>query len=385
MGKKTLLTLVLGPLMLFQLSGQTVFQGRVLDDTTREPIAYVNIGIVDLGIGTVSDEEGVFLMKFNANKLQPLTTILFSALGYETLNFPITKISEQGIANQDILLVPKALELNEVVVSNKGEEFIQDNVGYRNFGERSYGYWKDNVAEGGELATRVVVKDGLRKLEQLSFQVWHNPSDSLLLRVNVYDDDGGISRLPGTPLNKSGKSIFCTIKKSKEGTNELVKVDLKPYDIYVTDDFIISLELLEVYGPTALGLVIPAAFNQYGSYRRYSSQDKWVKFTDTNMAYYVESSLLVSKKQAERFQRKLERKEKKSPTIAGFAISKGKMIPKVTVINNDTGESTETDAQGRYRLAAQKKDIIIFRKEGYKDLNLIVGEKPTMNARLQEQ
>lgn len=355
-------------------SAQIDYQSKVIDAQTKEPIPFVNIGIVDSGSGTVSDEEGNFYLYLKRNSYQPNSKILFSALGYETLYIPVSNLHSVGGSTAEISMKPKSLELNEVVVSNKKGRFINDNIGYRNYGQENYGYWKDNIALGGELATRIISKSGLRKLNTFEFQVRQNPSDSLLLRVNIYEDDGAAGK-PKTNLNTSGKNILVTIKRDK-----LVRVDLRPYDIYTKDDFIVSLELLKVYGQKELDLILLASFTQYGSFRKYASQDKWEVLSDLNMAYYIESELLVSEKQAARYDKRTEKKAKKQRTLSGFVIMKGKMISNVTVFNSTTKKSVISDERGRYTIAANEGDILTFSKDGLKDFSFRVTKKLTQNA-----
>jgi hypothetical protein len=367
--------LLIGLLVTNLIGAQLNYKGLVIDAQTKEPIPFVNIGIIDSGVGTVSDEEGLFHLYLEPNKFETNTKILFSALGYETLYIPISNIKFVYNEYPDVILKPSLLELNEVVVSNKGERFISDNIGYRNYGVKNYGYWKDNIALGGELATRIVAKNGLRKLNQFEFEVWYNPSDSLLLRVNIYEDDGAIGK-PGTNLNTSGKNILTTVKKD----DRIVKVDLSPYDIYTKSDFIISLELLKVYGKEDLGLILSATLNGYGSYRKYASQDKWEWLSDLNMAYYVESQLMVSNKFADRFEKRQQKKIQKKRTVSGFVIMRGKMIPGVSVFNNRTKESVISGDGGRYLIPAKKGDILTFSKDGLENFNVKITDKPTQNA-----
>ena len=362
------------------LFAQQDYKGQVVDTKTGQPIPYVNIGIVEKGIGTVSDEEGKFHLYITPNTFDQNTEVLFSALGYENLNIPLAKMPLVYNDYPDFKMEPTVVALDEVVVSNKGERFITDFVGYKNFGEKSFGYWKDNIALGGELATRILAKSGLRRLEKFQFEVFFNPSDSLLLRVNVYEDDGKLGR-PGTNLNTSGKNIVVTVKE----TDNIVWVDLEPFDIYVNGDFIISLELLKVYGEKELGLILAAAFDRYGSYRKYASQDKWERIADENMAYYLETSLMVSAKEATRYERKVARRKLKAQTISGFAILKGRMVSGVAVTNSRTKETVTTDENGRYSIPANKNDILQFRKKGYKVLALKVSDKPTANIILKPE
>ena len=46
------------------LQAQLAYSGSVVDATTGEPIPFVNIGVVDRAIGTVTNEEGDFLLEF---------------------------------------------------------------------------------------------------------------------------------------------------------------------------------------------------------------------------------------------------------------------------------------------------------------------------------
>lgn len=359
----------------FLVHAQQDYKGKVVDSETGKPIPYVNIGVVEKGIGTVTDEEGIFNLYLKSKEAEPTVKILFSALGYTSLNIAIAKMPLASNEYPIFKMEPSNIALNEVVVSNKEGRFIPDGIGYKNYGEGSFGYWKDNVAFGGELATKIIAKKGLRRLEKLQFEVFDNPSDSLLLRVNVYDDDGALG-FPKTNLNESKKNILVTLKK----TDKIVWVDLKPYDIYTKDNFIVSLELLKVYGEEKLGLVLAAALNRYGSFRKYASQAEWEIITEQNMAYSLETSLMVSEKMAQRFEKKDERKKKKKKTISGYALRKGKMVAGVEVINNRTKEIVFTDDKGRYLIAANKRDEIFFKKDGFKVMVLTVGDKPTQNV-----
>ena len=353
---------------------QKDYKGKVVDAVSNKVIPYVNIGIVEQGIGTVSDEDGLFHLYIKKNEEDKSAMVLFSALGYAPLTIPIKAMPL--IYNEYPLfkMTPKRVELNEVVVSNKGDRFIPDFVGYKNYGERSFGYWKDQIALGGELATRIVAKSGLRRLDRFQFEVFYNPSDSLLLRVNIYENDGPAGS-PKTNLNQSGQNILVTVNNS----DKIVWVDLKPYEIYVQNDFMVSLELLKVYGKEELGLILAAAFNKFGSFRKYASQDNWERISDQNMAYHLETQLMVSEKVAQRFEKREAKKKKRIRTISGFTLRKGRMLAGVQVTNLRTKESVITDKSGRYVIAANKRDQITFKKKGYQLMLLTVGDKPTAN------
>ena len=372
------LLVVLFLLSLF-VNGQRDYKGRVIDANTKEPIAFVNIGIREASVGTVSDEEGLFHMYLKPQHLKPNTKILFSALGYETLNFPISDLNLVYNNYPDVALKPTNVELNEVVIYNDGQEFIPDNIGYENYGENIFGYWKDDIALGGELATRISAKDGLRKLHKLYFEIKQPPADSVLLRINFYEDDGGIYRLPGTNLNKSGKNIFCRVYNY----SEKVQVDLNPFELMVKDDFIVSLELVQYYGNSEPEFALNATYQGFGSYRKYTSQDKWAKFTNRNMAYQLETSLLVSRRVAKKFKGTLVKKTEKQRHISGFIIINGKMISDVVVKNLRTSKTAISDNRGRYKLPAKKGDVLVFSKKGLKNAIYEASNKKTANVQME--
>ncbi|MEO0573170.1 MAG: carboxypeptidase-like regulatory domain-containing protein [Bacteroidota bacterium] len=358
---------------------QLPLYGKVINSETAEGIPFVNIGFVDLGIGTVSNEEGEFLLEFYPDKTSEDAVLQFSSLGYTTKKIDNSDALRFFDKELVVHMTPQEMQLKEVEVYNNGE-FISDNVGYRNYGEEFIGYWKDNMALGGELATRVIVRDGLRKLHSLEFTVRENVSDSLLLRINVYDDDGGVYRLPGTNLNKSGKGILYVLKAGQES----ILINLDPFEIMVEDDFIVSLELIEVYGKSPPGLVLEAANNGFGSYRRYTSQDKWSKFSLINMAYYLRTSLLVSKQEAARYDIKRNRQLKRRRTVSGFAIANSTMVSDVLVRNLRTREVVYTNEKGRYSIGARKGDILSFQKDGFQAFSQMVKNELTINALLRK-
>ncbi|WP_165200569.1 carboxypeptidase-like regulatory domain-containing protein [Muriicola soli] len=266
-------------------NSQQDYKGIIVDKKTNQPIPFVNIGIVDKGIGTVSNEDGLFHLELDRGLFSAEEVLQFSALGYTTINKLVSDLEFRYNEYPRILMEPKVELLNEVVVTNVGLYESEESIGYENGGHQFYGYWKDNIALGGELGTRIRIRKGLRRLNEFTFEVVGNTADSVLIRINFYKTDGK-SSLPGTNLNESGKNILHTIKYPG-----LYKVDLRPFDLFVKDDFIASLELLRVYGNSKIGLILAAANNKFtDSYKKYASQDTWQLLSDAAMAYRLQST-----------------------------------------------------------------------------------------------
>lgn len=354
---------------------QIDYNGQILDAETQEPLPYVNIGIVGKGVGTVTDEEGLFYLALDTSKFEGTDMIQISSLGYKTVEISVGQISSRAAEFPRILMRPSDIQLDEVILSNDALVPIQEFLGYRNYGEQNFGYWNKNIALGGELSTKVKALKGRRQLNSLEFEVWENPSDSVLIRVNIYDTNGFQGR-PGTNLNTSQKNILHTLPAGRN----IITVDLNPYELYVADDFFVSLELLNVYGDEKLGLVLAASGSEGASFRKYASQSEWEFLSDLHMAYYLETSPYVTQKKAKRYEKKVERVRANKETLSGFAIFRGKMIAGVTVQNERTKETVQTDESGRYVIEAEKKDIILFSKKGYKTMFLRVSDDQFANA-----
>ncbi|MEM8847653.1 MAG: carboxypeptidase-like regulatory domain-containing protein [Bacteroidota bacterium] len=373
--KRILLFCVIVPLI---VSAQKEYNGRVLDAKTNAPIPYVNIGIVNSGIGTVSDEEGLFHLSFD--DIEPLAdeNILFSSLGYQPLEIPVSKIELVYNEYPVVRLTPEAVRLEEVVVTNIETEFVDELVGNKNsFGTKTYGYWKENVALGGELASRIKVKKGYRKLNALGFEIAANEMDSVLLRINIYDIPG-TKNGPKINLNKSGRNILFKLRK----TDTYPRIDLTEYSIYVEDDFIVSLELIKVFGNDPVALVIPAIQNETDSYRRYASQDKWEWISDYGMAYYLETSVLLSKNEVERVRLKESKRRKKMERIYGFVINNGIMLSEVRITNSRTKESVMTNENGTYSIYGKSSDVICFEKPNYKTRCIKAKRNVSLNVQM---
>ncbi|MCE2611993.1 carboxypeptidase-like regulatory domain-containing protein [Flavobacteriaceae bacterium D16] len=364
---------------------QLAFEGEVLDAATGKPIPFVNIGIVDRGIGTITNENGEFLLEFRRSEVDKGDIIRISSLGYLSHEIPITLL-KKDVLKLIIRLKPKAESLDEVVVTNKNYERIEDEVGYRNLSLEAIGYWKDSVALGGELASAIRVKKGLRRLNTLYFKILHNPSDSIRIRVNIYEPQGKWKK-PGKNLNESGNNIIHVLRN----TDLLAVIDLKPYDIWVRDDFIVSLELLGVYGTENISLSLPAGkVNSTRSFRRYASQGSWELMGMNVLGFGVQSTYYAEKTRKSSIPRQTRKREERESEISGYVITTAangnyQVISRrsgATITNYTSNVSVKTDKLGRYRLKVVKGDILGVSYPGTRKLLMEVEEPNDLIFRL---
>ncbi|MCB0372891.1 MAG: carboxypeptidase-like regulatory domain-containing protein [Muricauda sp.] len=341
-------------------------KGVVLDESTGLPIPFVNIGILSESLGTVSNEEGKFHLIFK-KEVASDAMVQITSLGYVGKKIELEKLTGSG--NTKIYLKPDITALNEVVVSSERSSKLE-RVGYAYDSNLKLGYWKGNGSLGGELITKIKVNKQPRTLNQFHFIVKGNTSDSLLMRVNVYE---GNTMVPDKKLNKS--NILHTIKV-KEGEQV---VDLRRHGIFVQDDFMIGLELLKVYGGGEIGLVLAATDVPGTSYRRYASQGEWERFRGDAMTFSVETSVLLQVEDVSTLRKErtlsalddsidntnpLEHLTKVNASvfkeITGFVFHEGEPLSNVAVQTSNMGKNTITDKYGRYKIMAKVGDSINF-------------------------
>ncbi len=253
----------------------------VLNQETKQPVPYANIGFLKKGIGTVCQSDGKFMLQYDENEISDNDILQISSIGYKTISITAKDLYELLTKDNKIYITPDIFALEQaVVIAEKREKMT---IGADHYSRHFMGYWKEKKALGGEIASPMKIRKKNTKLEKLKFYVLENYSDSLLVRVNIYKKH---KRKPGTNILTS--NIYHTIvtKKGEETIN------LSPYNIAVSEDIIVSLELIEVYGDD-IEFAISGIHNGKG-FTKYISQDNWEQKNGVSMAFKMDISYPVS-------------------------------------------------------------------------------------------
>ena len=104
---KPLLSFLLCFLSLSLFSQHYAVSGKVTDSENRKPLAFVNIVVNEGQYGGMSDING----KYEISSDEPIHTLKFSCLGYQTLEKAV-----EGGQRVNVALEPKAFQLGEVTV-----------------------------------------------------------------------------------------------------------------------------------------------------------------------------------------------------------------------------------------------------------------------------
>lgn len=106
--------LLLIPFLSF--SQKSSFQGRVIDYKTKDPISFVNIGIENRPLGTITDDRGFF----SISNIKSDNNLVFSCIGYKS-----KKLSFEELSNTKIIaLTPQARTLSEVTITGMSAKSI---------------------------------------------------------------------------------------------------------------------------------------------------------------------------------------------------------------------------------------------------------------------
>jgi CarboxypepD_reg-like domain len=222
-----------------QVFGQKVIKGKVLEVHSNTAISYANIGIVNSSVGTISNEDGTFLIKIANGHLKD--TLTFSALGYIRKSVPVQLVYENK--NINIFLKQKETILKEVTVMSKKENQREFDLGNR--------YYKGGLnlssaedATAGASVALLIQNKYPSYHEDLFYPVFlgsakvrigDNTIGNFKIRVRLYGVDS-LTGLPGNDLLNESLVIESDIKRG------WLSFDLSKYNLQVNDSFFIVFE-----------------------------------------------------------------------------------------------------------------------------------------------
>jgi len=261
--RKTFLFLFAFLLSIPVLSAQYILQGRIIDALTKEPLPFVNVGVLKKELGTVSNEDGFFFLE--VPDVFAKETLRFSMIGFDQRDFQVADLEAILLSNNTLVLAEQTTFLEEVVLTaeKKWDTRVSGNATTSKL--LITGFTSNQL--GNEIALFVKVKKTPAYIEGIQFSVVENIYPEVRFRVNVYSSE---YRFPDENILK--ENIFVTLKQP-EG---IISVDLKEYDILVDDDVFISLEWIdEDLGSE--GLWFSAGVFGKSIYARSTSQAEWKK------------------------------------------------------------------------------------------------------------
>ena len=252
-------------------------KGEVRHFENNGPLTYVNIGIANKTVGTVSNKNGLFYLSLNP-KVKKNDTVVFSFIGFKTERYSISELKGK---NNIILLQPENTELDEVVVSSKKIKLKSKKIGRTSKGlglthMNFYSYYEKDVDD--RLSKERGMKLKIRRnchIKDLNFKITSNDFTSLKFRINFYKIEDG---LPTELLIE--KNIVFEVKDNFLGW---FKVDLESYEIYLKkdiEDVAVTIQWLESVKKDEKSkyfAISTAASPLNTAYFREKAMDTWTK------------------------------------------------------------------------------------------------------------
>jgi predicted alpha/beta superfamily hydrolase len=209
---------------------QTVITGVVYDAETKVPLSYVNIGIKNKNIGTVSRPNGTFSIEIPVQNEDD--TLTFSMVGCFELNAGIKNII---ITNQKSFpLAVKATELSTITVTARA--LTEKKFGIKN--EKALIHFTDgstNQNDIFEIAQLIRFGTARSKITSVNLLINQARKDSATFRINFYRFDGSA---PAERIIE--KSIVQTAQIDKGW----LKFDLSDSNIYIKGNFVAAIEFI---------------------------------------------------------------------------------------------------------------------------------------------
>ncbi len=223
---RSILTLLL-VIIFFQLSAQFTVEGKVLDASGKQPLAFVNITIVGSQQTTSSDIDG----KFQLTSVEPILGILFTYVGYESYKYTlddekeiIVKLQKKTFDLSTITIRPRENPAHRIIklASKNRDKNNPDKIQSYTCNTYSKTYW-DLVYNNMEVKDK---KDSLK-------------ADSLKSRLRLFSENSHLLMMESVserkylfPGNLNEKIIAAKVSGFKDPSFSSSANDIQPFSFY---------------------------------------------------------------------------------------------------------------------------------------------------------
>ena len=207
--------------------------------------------------GTVAGNDGKYSLTID--KQFDNDTLMISCIGFKPVSLKISDFKKQD--NYNIYLEEKVFDVHEVIV--KPRIFKQKTLGVTTKSRLAVAGFEDNKL-GYECG--VLMKSGKSAvIEKININFASCAYDTIFYRLNIYriNDKKTFENILTEPIY---------LKLSKDKTKETVSIDMKPYDLIIKGDFLVTLEHVRNLGKGDLYFCCGLSNKTY--YRK-TSQGLW--------------------------------------------------------------------------------------------------------------
>jgi hypothetical protein len=260
----------------FSFSQERSISG-IVSDSLNNPIQYVNIGILNKPIGTVTNEKGEFVLNFD-NSVNS-DTLKISCLGFKSKELTIKSlINNKSFLN--ISLENYTEKLAEIIINSSNLKTYTKGKEKTNTKNKVFFAIPNvkNLNLGSEIGRKFSL--GTKRpslLKEFKFFIKENNFESVMFRINIYTIE---NNKPTKKLNDT--NIFVTVDNQ---LTDWITVDLTDYEIKTQQDIILAVEWIKASkngNKLSLPILIPSFSSTH--YYKYGTQAKWKKYESISTA-----------------------------------------------------------------------------------------------------
>lgn len=228
MNLTTRITLILPFALTASGFAQGVMRGRIMEDDTH-PIPFASIRFLNRPGGTVSDADGIFILR--SGRPRPNDTLLISSVGFAEVKIPLNRF----LRNNRFVLKRELTRMMPVTVRSFRNANVagarSDRVGY-------FRSWRTDHT-GGEIGREFKFPYREYQLAKVWFKIY-STCDTNILRLHIRDNN---EEMPGVEI------LPYTITKSiyqATDANKVVEFDLEPYNLIMkSKNIFVGIEILK--------------------------------------------------------------------------------------------------------------------------------------------
>jgi len=243
--------------------------GNIVNSATQQPIPFVNVGLPKRGLGTVSDEQGHYQLRYNP--AYAADSVRMSSVGYEPRMLPFAAL----LAGANVGLAPLTVSLTEVSIVASSAYSRTHTLGLDKPGPK-FDFRMMSNELGTEIGTLIHVERRPSLVQSLHVVVTKNETAPLTLRVNVY-------RLDPQGKPTAEKLLQRDVLLTTGPQTGILTADLTADQLVLVEDCLFAVELVKSSGPSAPDvskLHFGGALGYGGQcYFRIASQGAWIKPT----------------------------------------------------------------------------------------------------------
>jgi hypothetical protein len=243
--------------------------GKIIDADSRSPLEFTSVGIFKKNKGVIADRTGYFSLNIPGE--YDNDTLMISAVGYEPVLLVIHQFKDvfRQNNNADIIIELKKKIPILTAVKVTPTEFVRGTVGNKGKNKPITIEYEANKLHEGiiEVGTVMTIKKSPLFITEANFIINGNKNgDTIDFRVNIYNMNEGVPH-----INLLSEPILVR-SNMKEG---ILSVDLKKYNIYVDDDFFMSLQWRD--GLNTGSISFGGGFLGNKSFHRVDDEGEWAK------------------------------------------------------------------------------------------------------------